>query len=49
MSLDVPSLGIRMIDSINFVPLPLKLFPKTFGLEEIEKRMVSHRFNKPEN
>ena len=29
---------------MNFVPLPLKLFPKTFGLEEMKKR-----FNKPEN
>ena len=49
MSLDVPSLGIRMIDSINFVPLPLKLIPKTFGLEEMKKEWLPHLFNKPEN
>ena len=42
-------LGIKMIDSINFVPLPLKLFPKTFGLEEMNKGWFPHRFNKPEN
>ena len=49
MCLNVPSLGIRMIDSINFVPLPLKLFPKTFGLEEMKKGWFPRRFNKPEN
>ena len=41
MFLEVPEFGVRMIDSINFVPLPLKLFPKTFGLKELKKRMVS--------
>ena len=49
MSLNIPSLGIRMIGSINFVPLPLKLFPKTFGLEEMKKGWFPHRFNKPVN
>ena len=49
MSLEAPSLRVRMIDSINFVPLLLKLFPKTFGLEEMKKGWFPHLFNKPEN
>ena len=49
MCLNVPLLEIRMIDSIAFVLLSLKLFPKTFGLEEMKKGWFPHLFNKPEN
>ena len=40
----------KFIDSLNFLPMPLKTLPKTFGLEnEISKGEFPHLFNKPEN
>ena len=40
--------GVRIIDSINFIPMPLRNFPKTFDLEA-KKGYFPHKFNKPEN
>ena len=37
MFMEVPKLRIRFIDSINFLQIPLKAFPKTFGLDELKK------------
>ena len=40
---------IRFIDSISFTPMPLRDFPKTFGLTEIAKGYFPHKFNTDEN
>ena len=37
LSLKVPDWGIRFIDSINFIPMALAKFPKTFGQDELCK------------
>ena len=41
--------NIRFIDSISFIPMPLRKFPKTFGLTEIAKGYFPHKFNTDEN
>jgi len=41
--------NIRFIDSISFTPMPLRDFPKTFGLTEITKGYFPHKFNTDEN
>ena len=40
---------IKFIDSLNFIPMPLAKFPKTFGLNELCKGYFPHYFNKDEN
>ena len=35
LSLKVPMLDIRFVDSLNFIPMKLANFPKTFGIEEL--------------
>ena len=40
---------IKFIDSLNFIPMPLSKFPKTFGLDELCKGYFPHYFNKDEN
>ena len=49
LSLKVPMFNIRFIDSLNFVPMKLASFPKTFGIEELAKGYFPHLFNKKEN
>ncbi|CAG2214664.1 unnamed protein product [Mytilus edulis] len=49
MSIDVPQCNIRFIDSINFLPMALDKFPKTFGLKEMVKGYFPHLFNTQEN
>ena len=49
LSLQVPMLNIKFIDSLNFIPMRLAKFPKTFGIEELEKGYFPHLFNKKEN
>ena len=46
MMMKVRKFGIRFIDSLNFIPQPLKAFPKTFGLSELKKGYFPHYFNK---
>ena len=41
--------NIRFIDSISFIPMALRNFPKTFGLEELSKGYFPHHFNTDEN
>ena len=41
--------NIRFIDSISFIPQPLRDFPKTFSLVELAKGYFSHRFNTSAN
>ena len=40
---------IRFIDSLNFIPMALARFPKTFGQDELCKGYFPHYFNKDEN
>ena len=35
MFIEIPKLSIRFIDSLNFLQMPLKSFPKTFGMNEL--------------
>ena len=49
LTLKVPDWGIRFIDSINFIPMALAKFPKTFGQDELCKGYFPHMFNKDEN
>ena len=38
--------NIRLIDSLNFLPMPLSAMPKVFGLQGIKKGTFPHWFNK---
>ncbi|GFS38670.1 DNA_pol_B_2 domain-containing protein [Nephila pilipes] len=49
MCIVLPALNIRIIDSFNFLPMPLSRLPKTFGLEELAKEYFPHLFNCPSN
>lgn len=49
MSLTVPSCKIKMIDSINFLPMALAELPLMFGMEEMKKGYFPHLFNRKEN
>ena len=42
-------LNIRLLDSLNFLPMPLAKLPKSFGLEEKKKGFFPHLYNTPEN
>ena len=46
MSMEIQSLRIKFIDSLNFVTTALAAFPKTFGLTELKKGYFPHYFNK---
>lgn len=43
-----PATGIRLVDSLNFLPMALKKFTKTFGLTT-KKGFYPHFFNTKEN
>jgi hypothetical protein len=49
MYLKIHRIGLRIIDSFNFVSSPLASFPKTFGLTELKKGYFPHLFNTVEN
>ena len=40
---------IKFIDSLSFFQMPLRNFPKTFGITELTKGFFPHLFNTPEN
>ena len=46
MFMEIPKINIRFIDSLNFLQMPLKSFPKTFGMNELKKGHFPHFFNK---
>ena len=46
MFMEIPKLSVRFIDSLNFLQMPLKSFPKTFGMSELKKGYFPHYFNK---
>lgn len=43
------SLGLRVIDSLNFLPMPLSKLPGCFGFTELKKGYFPHLFNTAEN
>ena len=43
------AIEITLIDSLNFIPMALARFPKTFGQDELCKGYFPHYFNKDEN
>ena len=47
LTLSIPR--IKFIDSLNFLPMALAEFQKTFGLTELAKGFFPHFFNKREN
>ena len=49
MSMDLEEAEIKFRDSLNFLPMPLKALPKTFGLTELKKGYFPHFFNRKEN
>ena len=49
MSVEVPICNIRMIDSLNFIPMALADMPKSFGETELAKGYFPHLFNRKEN
>ena len=49
LSMTIPMFNIKFIDSLNFIPMALSQFPKTFGKTELCKGYFPHFFNKEEN
>jgi G:T-mismatch repair DNA endonuclease (very short patch repair protein) len=49
MSMDVPELKMKFVDSLNYNQQSLASWPKTFGLEDVNKGTFPHAFNRPEN
>ena len=49
MCLSIKELQIRFIDSLSFLTMPLKAFPKVFGEKELKKGYFPHWFNTKEN
>ena len=49
MCINHKALGIRVIDSLNFLPMPLSRLPACFGLNELKKGYFPHLFNLREN
>ena len=41
--------GLRFLDSLSFLPMPLAAFPKAFGLQELKKGFFPHFFNTQDN
>ena len=49
LSMTIPMFNIKFIDSLNFIPMSLAKFPKTFGQDELCKGYFPHLFTKEEN
>ena len=49
LSMTIPLFNMKFIDSLNFIPMSLAKFPKTFGQDELCKGYFPHMFNKEEN
>ena len=45
MFCQVPRLNIKLLDSVNFLPMPLAALPKSFGLNEMKKGYFPHFYN----
>ena len=49
LSLTMYMFNIRFVDSLNFIPMRLANFLKTFGIEELAKGNFPHLFNRKGN
>ena len=49
VTMTIPMFDIKFIDSLNFIPMSLAKFPKTFAQPELCKGYFPHFFNKDEN
>lgn len=49
MAITHKGLGVRVIDSLNFLPMALSKLPGCFGLSELKKGYFPHLFNTREN
>jgi hypothetical protein len=49
MSVEIPACKIRMIDSINFLPMALSKLPSMFGIDELAKGHFPHLYNRKEH
>jgi len=49
MCLSVPACKVKMIDSINFLPMALAKLPSMFGFNELKKGYYPHLFNTKKN
>lgn len=49
MTIRHTALAIRVIDSLNFLPMALSKLPGCFGLTELKKGYFPHLFNSREN
>ena len=49
VTLTIDMFNIKFIDSLNFIPMSLAKFPKTFAQPELCKGYFPHFFNKDEN
>lgn len=49
MAITLKRLGLRVIDSLNFLPMALSKLPACFGLSELKKGYFPHLFNTREN
>ena len=47
LCLELPN--VKFIDSMNFFPMALSNFPKTFGIDELKKGFFPHFFNTQQN
>jgi len=45
----VETAGVRVIDSLNFLPMPLSAMPKAFGVTEMMKGHFPHLWNTAAN
>ena len=45
----IPMFNMKFVDSLNFIPMSLAKFPKTFGETELCKGYFPHLFNKEKN
>ena len=43
--MEISKLSIRLIDSLNFLMMGIKDFPKTFGMNELKKGYFPHYFS----
>ena len=44
--MEIPKLSIRFIESLSFLQMHLKSFPKTFSMNELKNGFFPHYFNK---
>ena len=49
LSMTIPMFNMKFVDSLNFIPMSLSKFPKTFGETELCKGYFPHLFNKEKN